>query len=281
MTNFHSWKTVMRAMFQGRQGWWDHIEGGLTVPPSKDKVPVEYSAWNLIDTYARSAIILTLSPSLIMYAEPSTMTAKETWDKVCAPHQPKGMSSFALLFRQLWQGSMYQSGTPMQSHIDQFTSIANKLAEMGEPVPDMYLACALLFSVSTDWEVRQSVTLNTLPSTKTGLFQHVANDYLQEERTRTLNRAILPAGAPAQLEAFHVQRGHTQTGPLRSPPSRPSRRDFVCTYCNRYGHLEDRCWDKEEGKPRTAKQESKQESHLESHLAVFLDEAEAPRRNAY
>ena len=232
----------MRAMFQGRPGWWEHLEGNLTTPPPVDKT-VEYAAWQQIDVFVRSAIVLALSATMQEYTEPPSMTAKQTWNKVCEPHLPKGMSSFAQLFRQLWVGCAYESGTPMQSHIEKFSSIANRLAEMGEAVPDKYLACALLFSVPSDWEIRQSITLNTLPANGTALFRHVANDYLQEEKTRVLNRGVSATAPSSQQEAFgaQVQAYLTQTGVK------------VCTFpqcTRRMGHLEADCFAKHPDKKK-------------------------------
>ena len=202
--NFETWREIMQALLEERD-FWSHIDptdSQSTAPAKPSALPLadaamemarqgqmaKWEAWNKVDRSTRTAIVLTLSPPMVVHSKPSTMTAKETWEKVCGVHQFKGAASVAMLIRQLFHELVYRPGaSSMQAHIDQFTTVSNKLADMGHPVPDMYLACALLYSVPADWQVRQTLTEQTLPVSGVGKFEHVRTAFMQEERQRELN----------------------------------------------------------------------------------------------
>ena len=202
------------------------------------------------------------------------MTAKETWEKVCAVHQMKGTASVAMLKRQLWKDIVYRNGSSMQSHIDQFTAVSNKLADMGYPEADIDLACALLYSVPSDWKVRQSITEKTLPTNKVGLFQHVCNDFMQEERERQLNHG---STADSSIEAFLATLGQK-----------------ICTFpacTKRVGHVESECFAKHpekkkeweaKRKPRAkGKGKAKQKALAAATQSDSDSEEEDERKNAF
>jgi transposase InsO family protein len=291
--NFETWKEIMQALLEERE-YWSHIEGDQSIPPPKpgevrltdekeekkrQDMKLVWDPWWKVDRSVRTAIVLTLSPPMLAHSRPSTMTAKETWDKVCAVHQMKGTAGLAMLKRQLWKDIVYRNGTPMQSHIDQFTSVANKLADMGYPASDIDMACALLYSVPADWKVRQSITEKTLPINKVGLFQHVCNDFMQEERERELNRTSGSDDGMSTVEAFIASLGQK-----------------ICTYgpCEkRVGHLESECFVKhpEKRKEWEAKKKQKGKGKGKGKQKALAATAESDneeeeekgvvRRNAY
>lgn len=106
---------------------------GNTVDQSADNAAVDLvkaqREWKKKDRSARSAIVVSVSESMAIHVQPVTMTAKETWDKVCAACQPKGWAAKAVLLGQLWRGPVMQEGEEHRT-----TSTGLKLCVTSSPV---------------------------------------------------------------------------------------------------------------------------------------------------
>ena len=137
---------------------------GKVDPPGDTTNPVDQSAdnaavdlvkaqreWKKKDRSARSAIVVSVSESMAIHVQPVTMTAKETWDKVCAACQPKGWAAKAVLLGQLWRGSVMQEGERAQDHINRIEAVCNKLTGMGVTIKEEDKAIALILSLPPSW----------------------------------------------------------------------------------------------------------------------------------
>ena len=103
------------------------------------------------DRKARAIIVLSVSEAMLIHTQPETMTAAETWTKICTACQPKGMATVSSLLRQFWHLRM-QEGQRAQDIINQVEAINNKLVNIGENVPSYHKSIALLAALPPSWE---------------------------------------------------------------------------------------------------------------------------------
>ena len=104
--------------------------------------PAQQELYNK-DRKARAIIVLSVSEAMLIHTQPESMSAAETWNKICAACQPRGMATKCSLLRQLWHLRM-QEGQRAQDVINQVEAICNKLIGIGEQVPSYHKSIALL-----------------------------------------------------------------------------------------------------------------------------------------
>ena len=115
--NFVTWKMYITAALQERELW--SYVGGLPLvqPPSMPTtaststgsdnqslatILKEVQDFINKDRKARAIIVLSVSEGMLIHTQPESMTAAQTWEKICAACQPKGMGTTYTLIRQLW-----------------------------------------------------------------------------------------------------------------------------------------------------------------------------------
>jgi hypothetical protein len=237
--NFPTWKFKIEFVLKDR-GLWKYVEPTTSTSSqssSTSSSDSQDSTFNL-EQKALTQICLTVSEEIIPLVRPCK-TAREAWTTICQQFEQKGMSSRVSLKRQLFN-SKFDESTSMQSHINLLRSMALQLEIVGAPVSDEDLAVVLLcslpprfdaFVVQMDGRPPQDITFNFVSSRLLAEF----------ERQSTQNRDLTQ----------HHPLAMTATSRTSSRKGGEAARDRPrCPWCNRRGHAEDMCWDKEDGKPR-------------------------------
>jgi hypothetical protein len=199
--NFATWKLYITAVLEDRD-LYDLVTGKEVCPlstPTTADGKVDATAldkaqreWKKKDRSARSAIVVSVSESMAIHVQPVTMTAKETWEKVCAACQPKGWAAKAVLLGQLWRGPVMQEGERAQDHINRIEAVCNKLAGMGVNVSEEDKAIALILSLPPSWS---AFVTNMETASQTADYSTIVNRILGEEQ----NLSGLPPQLPSQL----------------------------------------------------------------------------------
>ena len=201
--NFVTWKTYITSALQERE-LWSYVDGtalaqftsaSATVTststtsetPSRSQAAQAQSLelYNK-DRKARAIIVLSASEAMLIHTQPESMSAAETWAKICAACQPKGMATKCSLLRQLWHLRM-QEGQRAQDVINQVEAISNKLIGIGEQVPSYHKSIALLGALPPSWE--QWAQLMEVHSERPQEleFTNVCNLIIGEEQRRLAN----------------------------------------------------------------------------------------------
>lgn len=242
-TNFPTWKFKIEFVLRDR-GLWKCVE---PIRPSSSESPSSTSSSSSPTTAANAEleqkaltqICLTVSEEIIPLVRPCK-TAGEAWQTICDQFEQKGMSSRVSLKRQLFNSKFNETNT-MQSHVNSLRSLALQLEITGAPVSDEDLAVVLLcslpsrfdaFVVQMDGRPTQDITFNFVSSRLLAEFER------QSSQTRDS-----PLGASALITSSSSRTSSRRGGEV-------SRDRPRCHWCNRRGHSEDTCWDKEDGKPR-------------------------------
>ena len=223
-TNFPTWKFKVESVLQDRGLWACIVPPVYTSSKSSPSPPTADQ-----EQKALTQIRLTVSDEIIPLVRPCK-TAKEAWEAICEQFEQKGITSRVSLKRQLFN-SKWNDNVPMQSHINSLRSLALQLETVGSPVSDEDLAVVLLCSLGPRFD-SLVVQMEGRPASDI-TFNFVSGRLLAEYNRQLSNTADGEPFAPGQYALF-----------ARSHGGRP-RRSF-CTYCNRKGHTEATCWDKEE-----------------------------------
>ena len=247
MDNFPTWKFKVESVLQDR-GLWSCVvpvssssstpsaaptadqvkeaKPSSTPPPTVTTAPTAEQ-----EQKALTQIRLTISDDLIPLVRPCK-TAKEAWEAICDQFEHKGITSRVSLKRQLFNIKWVDT-VPMQAHINTIRALALQLETVGSAVSDEDLAVVLLCSLDHRFDALV-VQMEGRPASDI-TFSFVSGRLLAERNRQVIQGPPTPVytDTSAGASAF-LARG------------RPARKMF-CTYCNRTGHVEEKCWDKEDG----------------------------------
>ena len=271
--NFVTWKTYITAALQERE-LWSYVESSplaqLPAPPTSTSTasdeqrpsgarfstPAQQELYNK-DRKARAIIVLSVSEAMLIHTQPESMSAAETWNKICAACQPRGMATKCSLLRQLWHLRM-QEGQRAQDVINQVEAICNKLIGIGEQVPSYHKSIALLGALPPSWE--QWAQLMEVHSERPQEldFTNVCNLMIGEEQRRLANQA------------------GRQTEVAMSASSRATDKQVVCEHCWDKGwkkrarsHTKERCFDLH---PELRPQRQAGPTHYSAEFVTVLDD---------
>ena len=250
--NFVTWTMYITAALQERE-LWSYVGGvPLAQPPStpasastamgpgdpnlaQDNAALkEVQDFINKDRKARAIIVLSVSEAMLIHTQPESMTAAQTWDKICAACQPKGMGTTYTLIRQLWNLRMHE-GQRVQDHINQVEAICNKLTGIGQTVEPFLKSIALLGSLPPSWEPWVQVIVVRAVGPSDLDYTTICNLMIGEEQRRLIHQdGRQTEGAMATSTKPHRQVGgmrallgqgaeesstHSHQRPLLRPPS--------------------------------------------------------------
>jgi hypothetical protein len=239
-TNFPTWKFKMELVLKDRDLWScvQPLPQSVPFDPSPQSSPPSVPA--IIpdkEQKALAQICLAVSEEIVPLVRPCK-TAREAWAVICDQFEQKGMANRVSLKRQLFNRK-YNEGESMQSHINNIRSLALQLEIVGAPVSPEDLAIVLLcslpprfdaFVVQMEGKAPQDITFNTVSSRLLGEFE------------RQVTQLQQLTSEPVYAHVAQTQR--TRSRGAGEESSRPR-----CSWCNRTGHTENKCWDKADGKP--------------------------------
>lgn len=133
-SNFDSWSVQLQSVLI-HQELWSVVSGELVHPPSgADQKDV--LLWKAKDEKAKATIILSITPMQIQHVKNCT-SASDAWNSLEKVHRPKGPVRKVTLFKQLLATRM-NDGEGVQQYVCKFTSIAEKLAEIGVNLQEFF-----------------------------------------------------------------------------------------------------------------------------------------------
>ena len=240
MENFTTWRVRIRAVLLAH-GLWAFVGGQPAArPPSPPSAPADageeaqsavqsaYAAqlqeYHRKDAQARAIIVLSTSPSMVLYTGPHTMSARETWERLCSVCQPKGLTARCALVLRLWRNRM-RKGERVRERIDEVRDVCARLEVIGQPVSLEDRAIALLVTLPPSWDawVQQVDCLVLDPQPLD--FSTICELLVAEEQRRLAYAASRPAQRPMSVEEDVEGRSHSKP---KSRPMRVRRRHAMC-----------------------------------------------------
>lgn len=141
--NFEVWKIQMRSILVCND-LWGYVNGAVI------KTEENALAWTEKDQKALALIMLSVSRGQLNHIKRAE-TSKAAWDNLKRVHESTGPVRKATLYKQLYRMKK-ESGITMNTYINEFTSKAEQLTEVGIKIPDDLLSIMLLSSLPNEFE---------------------------------------------------------------------------------------------------------------------------------
>lgn len=188
--------------------------------------------WEKMDNLAMSTIMLTVVDSLVVGIRDEP-TAWRMWQRLEDTYAKKSATGKAYWLKKL-VGLHMKEGTPMSTHIIEFNSIFSQVINQGLKLDDELKATLILCSLPESWDTFRTSTSNSNPIL---LFADVESALLQEEMNRK-NNAVGKSNA-LNTRSRSKTRGKDKE---RERSKSRSKKDLVCNYCGKKGHVEKKCF---------------------------------------
>lgn len=219
----------MSAMMKEKK-MWKYVTGAVVIDSK-----------NTEDDQAAAGFILSRVEFSQQDLVPVDATAKVTWDTLCAHHEKGGPQAKLLAFTEL-MAARYNEGDDMKEHLNSIRELNNRLTTLNSKIQDELLATILLHSLNSSWT---SVVQN-LSSSSSLTFQSACTALNEEATRRKTELTRSNQGVTTALYAGNTRtagRGHT------SSHKHKSRGSLFCNYCGMDNHIEEKCYNKRDGKP--------------------------------
>ncbi|VFQ89135.1 unnamed protein product [Cuscuta campestris] len=237
---------------------------------------VDEKAWTTLNRKAIASIRQYVSLSVLQHVANET-NAFEMWKKLESMYERNNAMGKASLIRKLVK-LQYKDGDSIVVHMNEFQGVVNQLAGMKMKLEDELQALLLLSSLPDSWDTLVVSLSNSAPDGKMTM-EMVKASLLNEEARRK------ESGYPSQAEANVILESSRGRSKSRNPyyrdksrgRSKSRKRDFICHYCQKPGHIERFCKKKKrdmsrERKDKNENSEQKPEEKNTTALASSDDD---------
>lgn len=261
--NYDSWSIHMKSVLI-HQGYWDVVNG-----KEKKEDAKELNKWIERDEKALATIMLCIQASQLNHIK-NCKSSEEAWNTLQEVFRPSGPIKKVYLYKQLLNTRMADDGN-MSEHINNFSSIVDKLGEAGIELNEELVTIILLSSLPTQYEqfVVAMETRDNLPSLQ-GL-----KVKLLEESERKLQKdgeKIQQTAFAAKAKTQNTERNKKHNFEKR--PQQQERKKGNCFVCGKQGHFAANCYSKN-------KKENKKEQRQLQFTVLAAAEANALKNNVW
>lgn len=204
--NYHSWKFTLKMMLK-LEGLWDLIDRNEDIAATGSDAAR--------DQRALARLCLSVKPGLYQYVR-EAKTARQAWKKLSDVFEDRGLYRRVLLLRQLHRVD-FTTYNKMSDYIENIMSIVHQLADIGKVIDDEEIAEILLSGLPQEYDPLVS-NLETL----------CISSGLQSELVRT-----------RLLQEFQRKNENSNGS---STSAFISKRQPVCKYCGKTGHIKPKCY---------------------------------------
>lgn len=207
--NYDSWKLQIKSVLIHSE-LWSYVSGAEVKPDNGSA-----ATWSNKDEKALATILLCVKPSQLNYIK-NCKTSNEAWIILQNTHQPQGPARKVTLFKQLLQLKM-QENTHVLPHLNNFSSLVEKLKEISIELKDELLSIILLSSLPNSFEnfVLAFEARDTLPTCENLKIK------LLEEGHR---REGIESNSIAPEQALFVRNRRQKQSPQQSQQQQPRGR---------------------------------------------------------
>lgn len=147
--NYETWKMQAEAVLT-KSELWGYTSGTIQTPDDDPEDPNKKAEWLKKDLTARSELILMISPNELKQIKSCT-TSKDVWDTLAKNFRSKGPARKATLLKQLILHRMRENDD-IREHLNKFTDVVDKLADMEITINDDLLSIMMLYSLPSSFE---------------------------------------------------------------------------------------------------------------------------------
>lgn len=251
--NYQSWKFKMEMLLV-REDLWDVISKAKPQPVTDD--------WTKADLKARATIGLCIDDSQTSLVRSCT-SAKDAWQALKDYHD-KGSEVY--LLKKLTHLELREDAD-MEEHLQRFTELLQRIADVGDPIPDKLKVAMLLCSLPDSFDALVTA-LEQRPSAELTL-ELVKSKLLAEAEKRRERSGSSGATGGKALKVDYRPKNHPPRSDSGASGSQETR---VCFSCKKPGHLKRNCRSQQKvsgRKPDEAKQRRDESDKAKQVQNVF------------
>ena len=267
--NWMGWQQRMRRVLR-LCGILAYAEGKVPIPED----PKGAKNWEFNDNYAQVMIINNITQDETVHVS-QCLTAKAMWDSLEAIHETKGHQTIVSIIRNLFHTKANEESN-IGEHLNllkKYWERINQLDESDFKISDVLFKVIISSSLPLSWDAftesyvggRKGVT-ETDPKKLMGSQQFIGilkEEYLQRQlrsdkgeivnyvnHKRSLENRISPASGPSKYSGEPCKHcGKDNHDTIHCKHLGASR----CSICGKFGHTEDRCWERDKGKRKNGR----------------------------
>ena len=222
--NYTTWKFKLKHLLIAKE-LFGYVDGTTTAPANTAEETVKV-AYNKNSSKALSHIVLSVSDELL-YLITECETAKEAWDKLSKHFERDTLANKMFLKKRYFRSVMSES-TSIESHLKNMKDLTNRLAAIKSPIAEEDQVVTLLGSLPESY----STVVTALETQKeTPSLEFVQQTLLNEEQKRKEHSSVLASS----------ERNATNPDTALSASRPQIRRQVTCWYCNKIGHVQRFC----------------------------------------
>ena len=205
---------------------------------------------------ALSTIQLCLSDCTLQEILTETKAA-DAWAKLEKTYMQKTVTN-RLRLKQRFHSLRMTEGTPLKSHISEYTALLNDMERIGIKTDDEDKAMVLLCSLPNSYKVFKETILHSRDSLT---FYDVKNNLLIKS---DIDLDSTKAGSSHQDVGLIVERGRQKekSHHINKSRSRSKHRNLTCNYCKKMGHIKADCFKLKNKQQASQKDVSTEEANV-------------------
>ena len=160
-------------------------------------------------------------------------TAKAMWDKLLRVYEQKSETSVSMVQTQFYQ-YVKEPSDDIATHISKVEGIAERLKQLGEPVPDSMVMTKILNTLPSEfnhfasaWESTPKAEMTRENLTARLLTEEIRMKSVNESSTVALSAKTKPGNMKAKFHKSHRQQAN--------------KSDMICYNCREKGHISRNC----------------------------------------
>ncbi|XP_049318346.1 uncharacterized protein LOC105224069 isoform X1 [Bactrocera dorsalis] len=245
-SNYDSWSIQLKSVLVHQELW--SVASGETPCPEADADGKNVLMWKAKDEKATATIILSITTMQIAHVK-NSKTSNEAWNTLREIHRPKGPVRKVTLFKRLLAMRMSDDEC-VQQYVCKFTSLAEKLEEIGVGLQEEFFVIMLLASLPKSFEnlVVALESRDELPK-----LNSIKIKLIEEGERR---KSCVTKNTEGSVQAFMVRESSikknsstnlklNEVSSASNNNNKNKRHNMKCYSCGKKGHFAAQCREKQ------------------------------------
>ncbi|PKU67628.1 Retrovirus-related Pol polyprotein from transposon TNT 1-94 [Dendrobium catenatum] len=229
--NYSIWKLQLYQHFAAN-GYDGHLSGTVLCPLDSDIL--DQNRWRLIDLNLVSALLSTISPSILPYVI-TLHTAHDIWITLERRLQPANRSRVIQLKNELHQIRM--ADQTMQQYLDHIKKLVDNIAAAGSTVDTEDIVLYILNGLPASYNsFKTEIRTSLQPISLDDLYSLLSSEEIN------LQHQLLQESHQSETTALFSNQSSNYRGCSNKSHTRPQQSRPVCQICGKIGHTAVNCW---------------------------------------
>ena len=295
-TNWPLWRDRITRLLK-LSGVEEYITGTIKEPV--DKSSENAKNWSFNDNFAQVIIVNNITSAEMVHVG-QCKTAKDIWDNLEAVHESKGHQTIVSIIRNLFH-TKADDESNITEHLTQLKKYWERINQMDEEdfkISDTLFKIIISSSLPLSWDTftepyvgRRKGLIEVDPKKLMGSQQFIGilkEEYIQRQlcTEETVNYVTPNGSLQNRLTSSKPSKGNTSNTDTGMYCKHCGRKNHntpdcnhlgksKCSFCRKFGHTDDKCWEKKKGKRKKddkPEKTQKKQKKIEVHETEECDE---------